>query len=340
MATREHFDKTHKKSQFDDLKTHNHYSETYTCFQIYLKDMPKKVDKRIVQELKLISVLVPGETFTAKDLMTKIGLTNRTTLYRYIKDIQDAGFSIIYQNKRYGFATEVSKELRKIIYFSSDEASTLYQCVASLSDKAIIKPNLLNKLYGYIDVFCPPRCTVKSKNASNVENLSEAIKERKQVILRDYSSPNSQTVRDRNVEPYEFTTNYSEIWCYDLDDHKNKTFKTTRIGSVDVLPVSWQCGHSHRKGFVDAFHMSGDDKTRVRLRLGVMAYNLLIEEYPLAEFDVAPLDETHWILDTYVANFLGIGRFVIPLAHDIKILACPGLVQYIKDYVSKNLTTL
>ena len=82
--------------------------------------------------------------------------------------------------------------------------------------------------------------------------------------------------------------------------------------------------------------MTGYERYRVRLRLGVRAYSLLIEEFPMAEDNIFEVDETHWFLDTLVANYRGVGRFVIGLADDIDIIDTPELVEYIKDFTNKH----
>ena len=296
-------------------------------------------DQKIAQIVKLISILAPGEAFTAAELAEQLSTTT-TCIYRYIECLKMGGLPVVYHNRRYSFATEASKDLSKVLYLTSEEANVLYQAIYSVHDDTLFKQNLRSKLMAFVDTICLPKCTIKTKNSKNVRALVTAIKEQKQVILHDYASPSSASVRDRYVEPFAFTTNYAEIWCYDLDDRKNKTFKTARITNAEVLPVSWEHGHAHRTGFVDVFRMTGFDRHRVRLRLGVMAYSLLIEEYPLAENEVFPVDETHWFLDTFVTNYRGVGRFVIGLADDIEIIDTPELVKYIQAYTTKHLVPL
>lgn len=226
------------------------------------------------------------------------------------------------------------------MYFTIEEAHVLSEALNNIHDDTLFKANLRSKLGAFIDMLSLPKCTIKYKNASNVRAVSKAIKEHRQIVFHDYASTNSASVRDRYVEPFGFTTNYAEIWCYDLEDGKNKTFKTARISNAEVLPAPWEHGHAHRKGFVDVFRMTGYDHYRVRLRLGVRAYSLLIEEYPMAEDEVFEVDETHWFLDTLVANYRGVGRFVIGLADDIDIIDTPELVEYIKDFTNKHVVPL
>jgi hypothetical protein len=73
----------------------------------------------------------------------------------------------------------------------------------------------------------------------------------------------------------------------------------------------------------------------VRLSLGILSRNLLLEEYPLAEQQLTPTEDGRWILDTEVANYAGVARFVVGLMDDIHIIDTPDLEQYLANYVAK-----
>ena len=165
--------------------------------------------------------------------------------------------------------------------------------------------------------------------------LLDAIEQKQQVVLHRYQSGHGGKVSDRRVEPFAFTTNYVQVWCFDPTDGTCKLFKTSRIGSVEILNEAWQHESSHVEGFIDIFRMNGKERTRVQLCLGMMAYNLLIEEYPLAERDTRPLDDSHWLLDTEVASMHGVGRFVAGLLDDIRIIDSPELEAHIDSYLRK-----
>ena len=67
----------------------------------------------------------------------------------------------------------------------------------------------------------------------------------------------------------------------------------------------------------------------------MMAKNLLLEEFPLADKDLKSVDGK-WILETNVSGMEGVGRFVIGLASEVQIIDSPALDQYIKHYVENN----
>jgi hypothetical protein len=78
--------------------------------------------------------------------------------------------------------------------------------------------------------------------------------------------------------------------------------------------------------------MSSFKQTPVKLELTLKAKNLLLEEYPLAQSDLRE-ENGKWILETMVSDMAGVGRFVIGLAHDIKIIDSPALKEYINNFI-------
>lgn len=171
---------------------------------------------------------------------------------------------------------------------------------------------------------------MEGKNAININRLIEAVNEGKQVVLKNYASSHTGIARDRLVEPFGFTTNYVQVWCYEPESGLNKLFNTARIQSVEVLNAEWQFKEEHHEGYIDIFRITGFEQKRVQMELGMMAHNLLVEEYPLATRDLKQIDDNHWLLDTMVCDYVGIGRFVMGLSGDIKILT-PEFEAYIAE---------
>ena len=69
----------------------------------------------------------------------------------------------------------------------------------------------------------------------------------------------------------------------------------------------------------DVFRTSGSLRQEVVLQLNTRAKSLLLEEFPLAEKDLKR-EDNKWVLRTVVHGMEGVGRFVIGLAADVKIL--------------------
>ena len=289
--------------------------------------------------LRLMKLLTANTTYNIDQLAERLQMSRRT-VYRYIDTFREAGFVI----KKSGNCIRLDKEsphfrdISQLVHFTEEEAVILKSAIENIDDTNMLKQNLKRKLYSVYDNKTLADTVVRGKNSPNIRTLIEAIDEHRQVILHGYQSAHGGEVRDRRVEPFAFTTNYVQVWCYDLESHTNKLFKTSRIGSVELSEAAWEHQEAHSEGFIDAFRMHGGARRRVRLELGLLAYNLLCEEYPLAERDVRPLGRGRWLLDTEVAGFAGVGRFVVGLLDDIRIVDSPELTTYIHNYIRANIS--
>ena len=294
-------------------------------------DQPK-----IERLLRLMKMLTTNTTYTVDDLAERLSMSRRT-IYRYIDTFREAGFVI----KKSGDHIRLDKEsphfkdISQLVHFTEEEAVILKRAIESIDDTNLLKQNLKRKLYSVYDNKILADTIVRGSNTDNVHSLIEAIEEQKQVKLCSYRSAHAGAVRDRVVEPFAFTTNYIQIWCYDTEDNTCKLFKLSRIGSVEILDIGWQHKESHIKGVIDIFRMNGTEEHHIKIELGIMARNLLIEEYPLAEKYLMPTNNGKWLLDTTVANYAGVARFVVGLMDDIQIIDSPELEQYIANYVVK-----
>ena len=175
-------------------------------------------------------------------------------------------------------------------------------------------------------------------DAENVSSLLEAISGKRKVVLHGYSSSSSGEVRDREVEPFAFSSGHSTVWCYDLANKKNKVFKLDRISNVEILKERWEYESHHKQGKMDIFRMTGDTPVRIKLGLTLMAKNIIIEEYPDSEKDLIKTDiDDRWILETAIYQLEGVGRFYIGLAAEIDIIDAPGLKEYAEAYCRQNI---
>ena len=282
-------------------------------------------------------MLTANIEYSVDDLADRLDMSRRT-IYRYIDTFREAGFVI----KKHGNYIRLDKEsphfkdISQLVHFTEEEAVILRRAIESIDDTNLLKQNLKRKLYSVYDSGTLADTIVKGSNSSNVHSLIEAIENHKQVILHNYAS--SHSIRDRKVEPFGFTTNYVNVWCFDTEDNRCKIFKTARIGKVELCDTDFQHAELHKENFIDIFRMiatEGGEPITVKLLLGRLAYNLIMEEYPLSEKYITKQDASHWLLDTKVANLQGVGRFTIGLMDDIEIIESPELKEYINNYINK-----
>ena len=133
-----------------------------------------------------------------------------------------------------------------------------------------------------------PNVVRGQKRSPNIRRLIEAIGAGRQSRLHGYLSAHGGGVRDRRVEPLPYDQLRAGVVL--------RPRKATRTNSSKPrVSAPWSCPKRRgsikntTEGFIDAFACTAGTPPQVRLELGTLAYNLLCEEYPLAERDVKPL---------------------------------------------------
>ena len=296
---------------------------------------------KISKLLRLMKLLTGNVSRTIDHLAKEMGITSRT-VYRYIDTIRDAGFVV---NKLYGNVYAMGKmnrglsDFNKLIYFTEEEAYIAARLIEGIDNNNVLKRDLQRKLASVYDSTSIANYIDNPANAANVEALADAIKHKKQVILKQYESAHSDEAKDRLVEPIEFTANMIDIWAYDIDKDENRVFKVTRIHEVEVTDTDWAFKAKHKALKPDVFRMTGKLNEKITLQLDTRAKSLLLEEYPLAEKDLKRV-EGKWVLSTTIHSLEGAGRFVIGLAADVKILEGEALRKYVQDYQKKYIVKL
>lgn len=169
----------------------------------------------------------------------------------------------------------------------------------------------------------------------NIHNLYDAIKLRRYVILRNYTSPHSHSTKDRLVEPFMLMNNNNEVRCYEPSSGMNKTFKASRMQSVEVLDTEWNHASEHRQMYTDVFMFSGEERLRVSLLLGPLAYNVLVEEYPQTKEHIVQQADGRRLFTAELCSYAAIGRFVLGLFDDIEVLGDAPFKAYLRDKVAR-----
>jgi len=294
-------------------------------------DQPK-----IERVLRLMALMSGRVEYTVDQLAARLDTSYRS-IYRYIDTFRACGFSVEKVRPNVYRLTMLSSRypnLDKLVQFSEEEAYLVNHLIDRLDPTNALKSGLQRKLAAIYSSTSIAEFIDKGSNAASIETLSRAIREKKAVRLLKYESGHSGQVRDRRVEPFGFTTNFIDVWAFDLEDGRNKIFKISRMEEVEVQEdSSWTHEAEHERQGMDVFRMAGPEAFRVRLRLSMKAKNLLVEEYPLAERDLSAEDDA-WILDTGICAAAGVGRFVAGLAGEIEILDGEPLRAWLRDYLA------
>ena len=290
-------------------------------------DQPK-----IERLLRLMQYLSGNVYYSIDDLSEKLGLSRRT-IYRYIDTFKDAGFVVQKTNDgmfRMANTRNSDIDLSKIVYFSEEEAFVVNNLIDSLDDTNVLKRELKLKLSAVYESTNIGKYTINKGASKTIGDLAAAIKNKRTVVLHQYSSSRSNRVKDYQVEPYSFTTNYIDVWAFDVSDMQNKTFKVARIGEVEVLDKNWVNESVHQEEPTDSFRSHSNQAFHVKLRLTQVAKNRMVEEFPLTAREIRQ-DNDGWYYEGEVRSMEGIGRFVLGLPEQILILEGEEVRHYVKE---------
>lgn len=292
--------------------------------------------KSFFRWLDVIRAISGDKILSAPDIAKILGTSLRNAYY-VVKALSAYGFFV--NHNRLGYNLDATspffKDINDSVGLNVDQAFYLYRM---LIGKDVDNPmaagiRLKLKRFYHFDVLGGNK-----KNYGPYTNymlLQSAMKDHKCVVLHNYASSNSLTVRDRLVEPFMFLGEDTDVRAYEVESGRNKTFKISRISIVEILDKEWENVSKHKNAFTDMFMYSGEVRHHVVLRLDVSSCNFMQEEYPHSLRMIRPDDDTHWLFETDVATYDAIARFILGLYDHIDVLGDKGLKKFLRDKIKR-----
>lgn len=286
--------------------------------------------------LRLIMYLSNSYSKTKEECAEFLGIRD-SAFYNYRNVLLDTGFDLRQKDGKYWieYPDKDHQVLRNVLHFSEEETWLLSRCIDLLEEKPGNAAGLKRKLAAFLSQDKAIEAYIHKEKSAIVQSLRKAQKEKKQILLINYSSGNSQTVKNRLVEPFEFKDDFNLVWAYEPALNQNRQFKICRIEDVQESPIAWEYERSHRSKPVDIFRNTGDLDKQVECVLTLKAKNLLIEEYPLSERFLTKRSGTKFILKAPVAKYEGPGRFVLGLRDDVDPHGDDEFLEYLKIKINK-----
>lgn len=288
-----------------------------------------------------MELLSSNVDYTIQELMERLE-TSRRSIFRYLDSFKSAGFTMKKKgNNIHKLLTHSCHkiELSQLIHLSEEEAYLLHNLLGALTSDCQVAINLEKKLTALFDATSVTEIIGNKVIGENIMRLRQAMDEKKQVTLVRYESGNTMSITDRLVEPIRFSTNYADVYAYEVSTGITKVFKISRINQVEVSLTDWKYEEKHERIETDCFRMAGKEDIPVTLKMTLKAKNLLIEEYPLSSKYISYDGKSWWFMGN-VKNLHGVGRFVIGLADQIKIIDSPELNNYIIEFRDAHLQEL
>ena len=290
---------------------------------------------KLQNQLELLLMLTENRRWTVEQMCDKLHLSRRN-LYYYLEFFKGADFQLEKQGPYYSISRQspfVSK-LCDVVKFSEDELVTLKRLLDQSDTKNLQINSLRHKLERFYDFKILENAPLRRHQEKLSRKIYQAIKWKRQLRIIDYSSPHSQSVSTRIVEPFLLMNGSADLRAYELSSGMDKTFKLSRMGDVEVLEDGWTSDRQHVQMYTDYFNFASEKLLHVKLRLDQLSRSVLLEEYPRAEHDVTETPEG-WVFETDVCSVIGIGRFVIGLFDHVKILEGAPLLEYIQQKLSQ-----
>ena len=260
-----------------------------------------------------------------------------STFYSYCNVLRDTGFDMNQKEGKYRIEYQVKNQniLSSLLHFTEEETYMLSCSIDALEGNTECAIKLKQKLVSFLNQDKAIEAYIHKEKSSIVQALRNAQQAKKQILLINYASGNSQTVRNRRVEPFEFKDDFNMIWAFDTELKKNRQFKICRIENVSETPLSWEYERLHCSLPVDVFRNTGELDKLIEFRLNLRAKNLLTEEYPLSAKHITQISSNQFEFKVSVAKYEGPGRFVLGIAEDIQLIGDEGFSQFLQLKMKK-----
>jgi predicted DNA-binding transcriptional regulator YafY len=291
---------------------------------------------RIYRLFQLINYLKARPAKSVRSIETYLETSERT-VYRYLDLLKDVGFTIEKDNNNKIFIA--SNNETDQIPFTQQEADYLKKLILSAGKENKLAQSVLQKVQYSSELQIGSDSLFKVHLANIVEQISMAIYEGKQVLIKGYSSANSQSVTDRIIEPTCFTDNYDAVSAFEIKTMLNKYFNIERMADVEVLATPIQYEHLHEFYKPDIFGFQGKSLNKeIELEMSMRAYLVLIEEYPMSTAFIKPITGTSkYNFKANVQSFKAPSRFVLGFLEEVKVVGSKNFVKYVQRVISKSL---
>ena len=283
--------------------------------------------QKLLRIFRLIRLLNTRPYNTVPQLASMLDTTRRS-VYRYLDFLSEVGYLIDKDEQNRYFIMHEADHRRDTL-LDSDEAYYIQDTLQQVAPDHPLVEQITAKLNKIQALIPNANKLAQVQTYKNVQKISAAIDNGWRIYLKNYHSTSSQKITDRYIEPIHFDEDQTYLIAFDLDAQQRRQFKLDRIEGVEESGASITGQHTAMP--VDLFGFTGEKWLPFSLILSGIAYRLLIEEFPAARPFIHQ-EGTSYLFKAQVRDWRGLGRFVLGLPGEIKIVS-PGIL---KDYLAKE----
>lgn len=284
--------------------------------------------QKLYRVFQLIRILNTPPGKTVKQLISLLN-SSKSDIYRLLKLLEDIGYPVEtdFQHRKF---LQFSFPKQEKSSFDPEELFYLQEVLQQYAGDSTLATSILHKFDQNLNLI-PLADSLPHLHITRMVQLAKAgIDMGKCLKLHRYRSLTGEDVRDRLIEPLEITQDKKYLIGWDIAVDDQRQFKIIRIQDIDILEK--KVAKSRIASPMDIFGLTGTEWLSVRMELTSLAHNLLVEEFPYStQFIRANKD--YILFDGMVRNWKGIGRFVLGLPGQVKVISPNGFKDYLKDKI-------
>lgn len=278
----------------------------------------------------LLSLLSRPPYHPVRDLAGYLGCTPKT-VYNHLETLRERGY-VIEKNARGRYVLRGgAREGGMHLDLAPAAWAWLQALLQQQGDASGTAQQILEQMHRREGEAVELRPAWYRRVGAVLDLLFVALREQRQLCLHGYRSGNSNQQADRIVSPLRLNLTGTILIAYEPVSAQVKNFRLSRIQAVTLReePVTYR-GPAPEPDF---FGWSGPEEELAELALTLHAVNYLIEEYPEGAPQVQQVDDPDFPYRFRVAyqHPQGIGRYVLSLPRQVKVLAPASLLAYVRE---------
>ncbi len=292
-------------------------------------------DVGMQRALKILFAIIERPKHYTRRIFKDFYGTDESRIKKYFEEIKNAGFELDKDDRSryYLVPNKIFEELISLLVFSPKEEKMILDGLKcnNTPDREIEKIKAkLPRLYDVTKF----HHLINQTTLTVMDMLETAKREEKVVILKNYPSTSSNTVKDRYVEAFHIAADEDTIQAYELEDKQVKSFNISRITKIEITETDWTKTGSHNIVITDCFWIQ-DETVKVRFRMKLGANNYLIQKYPKTRALIKPVPNEKDAYDfegRVNVKFKELTNFILGHHQDIiEIFEPESLIEHIQN---------
>ncbi len=293
--------------------------------------------ERIVQ--LLFTLAEHPRTFTLRQLAERYDVS-QDTIKGDFEALRNVGLTVDYADgyRYYVLGNKTFERFKDLLYFSAEDQAELYKAIDQMPVNQKRRDALKAKLGALYDYRRLGHAFLRTPHLTKIDHLETAKAGKKRVILEKYRSSNSNSVKDRLVEPFLISAAEDTVQTFDVEKGEVAHFRISRAEKIQLTDQPWQHEDQHYSRLIDPFRIVDNEQVMVHLRLRLGACNELIERFPTAKSHVEPAHEPEMFDFQCRVNhrFYGLSNFILGFYHQgIEIMEPDRLKVHLRDVVQR-----